>query len=150
MSQTLVKLYVHIIFSTKHRNPLIAPEIEPRLHAYMTGIVKNTGTKLVRIGGMADHVHILVLLAKTLTLSDLLQVTKKESSKWIKPHGEQFANFHWQDGYAGFSVSESNVEKCIRYIDNQKHHHAKVSFQKELITLLRRHNVEYDERYIWD
>jgi putative transposase len=150
VSQTLVRLYVHIVFSTKHRLPLIAVDIEPRLHGYMTGIIKNTGSKLVRIGGMEDHVHLLVLLSKTQTLADLLQVTKKESSKWLKQFGEQFAEFHWQDGYAGFSVSESAVETCIRYIDNQKMHHARLSFQDELRMLLKKHNVEYDERYIWE
>ena len=150
MSQTLVKLYVHIIFSTKHRVPLITPSIQPRLHGYMTGIIQNTGSKLVRIGGIEDHVHMLVLLSKTQTLADLLQVTKKESSKWIKPFGQEFADFHWQDGYAGFSVSESAVERCIRYIDNQRRHHAKISFQDELRLLLKKHKVEYDERYIWE
>ena len=150
MAQTLVKLYVHIIFSTKHRAPFISEAIEPRLHAYMTGIVKGTGAKLVRIGGMPDHVHMLVLLAKTQTLCDLLQTTKKESSKWIKPCGEELAEFHWQDGYGAFSVSESGVETCIRYIDNQKTHHVRLSFQQELLMLLRKHHVEYDERYMWD
>jgi len=150
MSQTLVKLYVHLIFSTKHRLPLISPAIQPQLHAYMTGIVQNTGSKLVRIGGVEDHVHLLVLLSKTQTLADLLQVTKKESSKWFKTLGPQCAEFHWQDGYAGFSVSESAVETCIRYIDNQKKHHARITFQDELRLLLKKHKVEYDERYIWE
>jgi putative transposase len=150
MSQTLVKLYVHVIFSTKYRLPLIAADIAPRLHGYMTGIVKNTGSRLVRIGGMEDHVHLLVLLSKMQTLADLLQVTKKESSKWVKQFGPSFAEFHWQDGYAGFSVSESAVETCIRYIDNQKTHHARLSFQDELRMLLKKHNVEFDERYIWE
>jgi len=150
MAQTLVKLYVHIIFSTKHRAPFISGEIEPHLHAYMTGIVKGTGARLVRIGGMPDHVHLLALLAKTQTLSGLVQVIKKESSKWIKPCGEEFAEFHWQDGYGAFSVSESGVETCIRYIDNQTTHHVRLSFQQELLMLLRKHHVEYDERYMWD
>jgi putative transposase len=150
MSQTLVKLYVHIIFSTKHRLPRINASIEPRLHAYMTGIIKNTGSKLVRIGGIEDHVHLLVLLSKVQALADLLQVTKKESSKWVKQFGDEFADFHWQDGYAGFSVSESAVETCIRYIDNQRTHHERLTFQQELIMLLKKHNVEYDERYVWE
>jgi REP element-mobilizing transposase RayT len=150
MSQTLVKLYVHVVFSTKHREPMIVPEVEQKLHAYMTGIVKGNGCKLVRIGGMPDHVHLLVLLSKNLALADLLQVTKKESSKWIKTQEPALDQFRWQDGYAGFSVSESAVDTCIRYIDNQKEHHAKLTFQQELLMLLQKHNVEYDERYMWD
>ncbi|HVT82222.1 MAG TPA: IS200/IS605 family transposase [Phycisphaerae bacterium] len=150
MSQTLVKLYVHVVFSTKHREPMIVPEVEQKLHAYMTGIVKGNGCKLVRIGGMPDHVHLLVLLSKNLALADFLQVTKKESSKWIKTQYPSLDQFRWQDGYAGFSVSESAVDTCIRYIDNQKEHHAKLTFQQELLMLLQKHNVEYDERYMWD
>jgi REP element-mobilizing transposase RayT len=150
VAQTLVKLYVHIVFSTKHRDPFIAPEVEPALHKYMTGVVKNHESKLVRIGGMADHVHLLVLLGKNLALSDLLQVVKKESSKWIKERGDAFAGFHWQDGYAGFSVSESAVERCIEYIDHQKSHHARMTFKEELLMLLKKHDVPYDERYVFD
>ena len=150
MSQTLVKLYVHIVFSTKHRVPSIVPEVEAPLHRYMTGIVKNTGSKLVRIGGMADHVHLLVLLSKTQTLAELLQVTKKDSSKWIKKQDPAFQDFQWQDGYAGFSVSESGVARCIEYINNQKKHHERMPFKTELLMLLKKHNVEYDERYLWD
>jgi putative transposase len=150
MSQTLVKLYVHIVFSTKHRLPLITPNFESGLHAYITGIVQHTGAKLVRIAGMPDHLHLLVLQSKNQTLADLLQVTKKESSIWIKTCGPQFADFHWQDGYAAFSVSQSAVDTCIRYINDQQKHHAKLSFQDELRLLLKKHDVEYDERYIWD
>jgi REP element-mobilizing transposase RayT len=95
-------------------------------------------------------VHLLVLLSKTETLWDLLQATKKESSKWIKGQGAKFAEFHWQDGYAAFSVSESVVDTCIRYIDNQKKHHGRMTFQQELIMLLERNRVEYDEKYLWD
>ena len=149
MSQTLVKLYVHLVFSTKHRLPLITPEIESGLHGYMTGIVQGMGCKLVRIGGVADHVHMLVLLSKNLALSELLQAVKKDSSKWIKTQGE-YRDFHWQEGYAGFSVSESGVGRCISYINNQKKHHARASFKEELLMLLKKYNLEYDERYLWD
>jgi REP element-mobilizing transposase RayT len=150
MSQTLVKIYVHLVFSTKHRAPMISAGIESRLHGYMTGIIKKRESLLVRIGGIEDHVHALVLLSKNDTVADLLQVTKKESSRWIKKQGAEFGEFYWQDGYAGFSVSESAVERCVAYINNQKTHHARMGFQPELRMLLKKHKVAFDERYLWE
>jgi REP element-mobilizing transposase RayT len=99
---------------------------------------------------VADHVHMLVLLSKTQTLAELVQVVKKDSSKWIKKEGSAFDDFRWQDGYAGFSVSESGVERCIAYINDRKKHHARLPFKEELLMLLEKHKVEYDERYLWD
>jgi REP element-mobilizing transposase RayT len=149
MAQTLVKLYVHLVFSTKHRLPFIDPAVQDRLHGYMTGIVKNRDSKLVRIGGVEDHVHMLVLLSKNEPLADLLEHVKKDSSRWIKQQGSQFADFHWQDGYSGFSVSESGVQRCIEYINNQRQHHTRLTFKEELVILLKKHGMEYDERHLW-
>jgi putative transposase len=149
MASTLTKILVHFIFSTKNRAAIITPEIEPRLHAYMRGISKNHGSPTLAMNGMPDHVHMLISMSKTIAAADLMEVVKKESSKWIKKEGQEFSEFHWQDGYAGFSIGESGLEQVRHYIDNQKSHHERMTFKEELLMFLKKYNVEYDERYIW-
>jgi REP element-mobilizing transposase RayT len=150
MAQSLSKVYVHITFSTKHRYPFIDKNIENELWAYIGGICKNLECNPLRVGGHFDHVHICCLLSKKITQMKLLEEVKKESSKWVKTKGMQYEKFYWQDGYGIFSVSPSQLDKVVAYIDNQEEHHRKKTFQEELLAFLKKHNVEYDERYLWN
>lgn len=150
MAQTLVSLMVHVIFSTKNREPFITPEIEPELFAYIGGILKNHESRLLDAGGTADHVHLLISQSKNIALSALLKDVKKDSSSWIKTKGSNFRNFHWQDGYGGFSIGGSNISGPKEYIANQKEHHRRKSFQEELVQFLDAYGIEYDERYLWN
>ena len=150
MAQTLVSLMTHVIFSTKNREPLIAPEIEPELFAYVGGILKNHESRLLDAGGTPDHVHLLISQSKNISLSSLMKDVKKDSSSWIKTKGNSFRNFHWQDGYGGFSIGKSQIPSLKKYIANQKEHHQKRSFQEELIQFLEAYEIEYDERYLWN
>ena len=149
MAQTLVRVLVHVIFSTKDRANLIRPDIESELHRYLARIANNLDSPCFAVNGTTDHVHMLLSRSKNVALADLVAEVKKGSSKWIKTNGAAFRSFHWQDGYAAFSVSPSKAAAVERYIAQQKEHHRKRSFQGELILFLRRHGVEYDERYIW-
>lgn len=150
MGQSLVKNYIHIVFSTKHRLPLIHEPIETELYRYLGGICNNLECQVIKIGGYTDHVHILCLLSKKVTLVKLLEELKSHSSKWIKTKGVEYRNFYWQDGYGSFSVNPSQLEIVINYIANQKEHHSKKTFQKEYRAFLKKYEVEYDERYVWD
>ncbi|MCY7408718.1 MAG: IS200/IS605 family transposase [Chitinophagales bacterium] len=150
MGQSLVKNYLHIVFSTKHRQPLINDAIEHELHAYLGGICKNLECHPIKVGGHVDHIHILCMLSKKIALMKLLEEVKSHSSKWIKTKGDEFANFYWQDGYGAFSLNPSEVEAVINYIANQKEHHSKKTFQDEYRVILKKYQVDYDERYVWD
>lgn len=150
MGQSLVKNYVHITFSTKHRLPLISEEIENELYSYIGGICKNLDCYPIKIGGFYDHVHILTSLSKKIALMVLLEKVKAHSSKWIKTKGDTLKRFYWQNGYGAFSVNPYEIDKVIAYIVNQKEHHRKKTFQDEYRAFLKKYKVEYDERYIWD
>jgi len=150
MSQSLVKNYLHIVFSTKRRQKLIDGSMEGELYAYLGGICKRLACQPVIIGGHCDHVHILCLLSKNLMLAKLLEEVKSHSSKWVKTKGGLYKNFYWQDGYGAFSVNPSEVDAVIDYISKQKEHHVKRSFQDEYRAFLKKYRVEYDERYVWD
>jgi len=150
MPQSLACVLVHIVFSTKNRVRWIAEDIEPELHAYLGGICRNADSPALAVGGTDDHVHLLCSLARTLSLSELLQEIKTGSSTWIKTRGADYAGFHWQDGYSAFSIGRSGERDVRRYIARQKEHHRRVSFQDELRAFLRKYGIEYDERYIWD
>jgi len=150
MGQSLVKNYMHIVFSTKYRQPLIYEPVEQELHAYLGGICKNLECHPLKIGGYIDHVHILCMLSKKIALMKLLEEVKSHSSKWMKTKGHDLTNFYWQDGYGAFSVNPSEVDAVINYITNQKEHHSRRSFQDEYRGILKKYQVEYDERYIWD
>ncbi len=150
MGQSLVKNYIHIVFSTKHRAPLIHPPYEAELHSYLGGICKNLECQPVKIGGYTDHIHILCMLSKKIALMKLLEEVKSHSSKWMKTKDKSLKNFYWQDGYGGFSVNPGEVQTVAAYIARQREHHGKKTFQDEYRTFLKRYQVEYDERYVWD
>ena len=150
MPQSLAYNYIHLVFSTKYREHTILPEIEPKLYAYIAGICKNLESPALQIGGITDHIHILFVLSKKITLIAFVEEIKKRSSKWIKTQGTQYHNFYWQGGYGAFSVSPKQVDTVKYYIANQKEHHQKKTFQHEYLAFLKEYNVEYDERYVWD
>lgn len=150
MGQSLVKNYLHIVFSTKYRQPMITEVIESELHAYLGGICKNLDCQPIKVGGYNDHIHILCMLSKKIPLIKLMEELKSHSSKWIKTKGEEFKNFYWQEGYGAFSVNPSEVDVVINYIANQKEHHDKKTFQDEFRAFLKKYLVAYDERYVWD
>lgn len=150
MGQSLVKNYMHIVFSTKFREHLIHPPVEKELHAYMGGVCNDLECYPLIIGGFTDHIHILCQLSKKIALMKLLEQVKSNSSKWMKSKAEYLQNFYWQDGYGAFSVSSQDINKVTAYIANQKYHHRAVTFQDEYRAILKRFQVDYDERYVWD
>ncbi len=150
MGQSLVKNYIHIIFSTKQRVPLIHQPVEEELYSYIGGICKEMECHPIKIGGYTDHTHILCLLSKKIALMNLLEEIKSHSSKWMKTKGTELKNFYWQNGYGAFSVNPSETEKVIAYIENQKEHHKTKTFQEEYRAFLKKYKVEYDEKYVWD
>jgi len=150
MPQSLVKNYVHIIFSTKNRQPYIDSEIQNELHAYLGGICKNLDCNPIIIGGHIDHIHILSLLSKKISLSKFLEEIKSHSSRWVKSKGPLYTNFYWQNGYGAFSINPTEIAIVKKYINNQEEHHKKRTFQEEYRMFLKKYNVEYDERYVWD
>lgn len=150
MGQSLVKNYIHIIFSTKQRMPLIHEHGQDELYSYIGGICKTMECYPIKIGGYTDHVHILCMLSKKIALMKLLEEVKSHSSKWMKTKGAVLKNFYWQNGYGAFSVNPSEVDTVIAYIENQKEHHRKKTFQDEYRAFLKKYKVEYDEQYIWD
>ncbi|MFO8000074.1 MAG: IS200/IS605 family transposase [Marinilabilia sp.] len=150
MPQSLVKNYIHITFSTKERHPFIDKSIDDELFAYLAGICKRQESFPVEIGGTKDHVHILCLLSRKIALMKLIEELKSHSSNWMKTKGTKFQNFYWQNGYGGFSVNPSEIEVVRKYILNQEEHHKKMTFQDEFRAFLKKYDVEYDERYVWD
>jgi REP element-mobilizing transposase RayT len=150
MGQSLAKNYVHIVFSTKHRQELIFPPVEEELHAYLGGICKKLECHPIKVGRYTNHLHILCMLSKKIALMKLLEEVKSHSSKWIKTKGEAYENFYWQDGYGAFSVNPTEIDVVVSYIANQKEHHGKKTFQDEYRAFLKKYEVEYDERYVWD
>ena len=148
MAQTLVSLLVHLVFSTKNRADFITHDIEPDLFAYLSGILNHHGSRCLAAGGTTNHVHLLVSMSKNVALSALVGELKKSSSKWIKTKGKEFRDFGWQDGYGAFSIGESNVAALKRYIYRQKEHHRGRTFESEILSLLGKYGVRYDERYL--
>jgi len=151
MSQSLSRLWTHLIFSTKDRYPFLADKsIGQEMHVYMAGILRKHDCPTLFIGGVADHVHALFALSKNKSMSEIVYEVKRGSSKWIKTMSPQMRKFHWQNGYGAFSVSHSHVEPVRLYIAEQERHHKKATFQDEFRRFLRRYEVEFDERYVWD
>lgn len=150
MSQSLVKNYIHIIYSTKNREPFIQDSYQEEIYRYTGGICSDLECYPIKIGGTADHLHILCLLSKKIALIKLIEEIKSHSSSWFKTKDESLKNFYWQSGYGAFSVNPSEIEIVVKYIENQKEHHSKISFQDEYRLFLRKYIVEYDERYVWD
>ena len=150
MPQSLSAVYIHLVFSTKERRPFLSDEtIRNSLHPYMGKISKQLGCAPIITGGMEDHIHQLIRFGRTITQAEWVKELKRVSNLWIKEK-HCIRDFEWQSGYADFSVSASDIDRVKRYITNQNKHHHKVSFQDELRTLLRAHDIEWDERYIWE
>ena len=149
MANTYTSLHYHIVFSTKNREPLISQGIEGRVWSYIGGIARKHRMTALQVGGVEDHIHALVTAPATLAPMQMAQFLKGDSSKWI--HGEfpRLGGFAWQDGYGAFTMSTSKVPSVIAYIQNQREHHRKKTFQEEYRELLEKHGIEYDERYIW-
>jgi putative transposase len=150
MPQSLSKVILHIIFSTKNREPFLDSNVRPRMHAYLATICRDLGSDFVHVGGVSDHVHIVTTLPRTLSQAQLVEQIKKTSSKWIKALGVRYRGFFWQRGYSAFSVSPRQLEPVLQYIDAQQEHHRTRTFQEEYRELLRRHGIHFDERYVWD
>ena len=149
MPQSLSRVLIHLVFSTKNREPLIHADVRPRLHGYIVGILNHLKSPSLQVGGVEDHIHILCTLSRTISQADLVEEVKKGSSKWMKAEGG-VPDFFWQAGYGVFSVGESQVEQVVRYIRNQEEHHRAATFQTEYRRGLERYNIPYDERYVWD
>lgn len=141
-------LAYHIAFSTKERRPMLSSDILPRLCRYIGGIVCQVGGHLLAVNGTHDHLHLLTVFGPTVQLADCVRTIKTNSSKWIHQRFPQAAAFAWQDGYAAFSVSRSMLSQVQKYVENQPAHHREMSFGEELISLLERHGIEYDKRYL--
>jgi putative transposase len=151
MPQSLARIALHVVFSTKNRVPFLRDtDHRSRLHGYIAGTLQNIGCEPILIGGVEDHIHILCNLSRTVTIAGLVEESKKGSSKWMKGQGPDYRDFYWQGGYSAFSVSESNVEKVRIYVAEQVEHHRKVSFQDEYRALCAKHGVAIDEQYVWD
>ena len=150
MPQSLSKILLHIVFSTKNRKPWISESIQSRLHAYLAGACRSQGCEAYRVGGTEDHVHIACTLPRTITIGKLLEEIKKSSSHWMKTQEGGEAQFAWQAGYGAFSLGQSQLPGLVRYIDNQREHHHKMIFQDEFLALLKRYEIDYDERYLWN
>src|SRR3989442_14960098 len=147
MSQSLSAILVHLVFSTKNREPFITPAIETELYPYMAKVLRELKSPSLAIDGASDHVHMLFSLARVITIAELVEEVKTSSSKWIKTKGREFRNFHWQRGYGAFSIGQSNVEVLKRYIRNQKEHHKRVTFQDEYRNFLISYGFVLVERY---
>ncbi len=151
MPQSLSAVYIHLVFSTKAHRPFLRdPATREALHAYIGGISKTLDCPPIVVGGMEDHVHLLARLGRTITQAEWVKELKRVSNLWLKDQSGAHGDFQWQGGYADFSVSQSNLQRVKNYIANQEEHHRKRNFQDELRSLLRKHNVEWDERYVWD
>ena len=148
MSQSFVQIYIHIVFHTKGNVKLIREDIENELFSYLSGILKKNKSNPIQIGGTSNHIHILCTLPKTMTTADLVEEIKKSSSRWIKTKGSYYNKFYWQDGYGGFSVSNSGVDIVKEYIINQKKHHEKISSIDEYKNLLEAYGIPYEERFL--
>ena len=149
MPQSLSQIYIHLVFSTKNRQPFISDTIAPDLYAYMATVFHDECRSPAKlIGGMEDHIHALLNLARTWCIADVVEAVKTSTSKWMKTQNVKL--FAWQTGYGAFSVSRSNIDAVEDYIRGQKEHHRRQNFKDEFRGLLKRHDVEYDERYVWD
>ena len=151
MSQSLARIWLHIVFSTCERRAYLQDaELREEMFRMLGHHAKEAGCPPARVGGWSDHVHVLCGLSRTVTVAQLVEVLKTETSKWIKQRAADLGLFHWQNGYGAFSVSQSNVDQVIDYIDRQPEHHGQMTFQDEFRVLCAKHKMEIDERYAWD
>jgi REP element-mobilizing transposase RayT len=151
MPQSLARIVLHIVFSTKRRTPFLKdPEVRSRLYAYMAVVLQGVECEPILINGTEDHIHILCNFSRKITVAALIETVKTGPSKWIKEQGTRYEEFYWQGGYGAFSISQPDVEIERRYIAGQEEHHRHVSFQEEFREMCRKHGIEIDERYAWD
>ena len=151
MPHSLSAVYIHLVFSTKNREPTFRDkQVRQEMHAYLGGVSKQLECPPLLVGGVEDHVHILARFGRTITQAAWIKELKRVSNGWIQRQGPEFRRFHWQDGYSDFSVSHSNLHRVQDYIARQEEHHRRRDFQEELRALLRRHQIPYDEKHLWD
>jgi REP element-mobilizing transposase RayT len=150
MAQSLSQVYLHVVFSTKKRVPVLEKKCRPGLFAYIAGTIKLLGAQALIINGVEDHLHILTVFPRTITIAEFIKEIKRTSSKWLKTQGPQFHGFSWQTGYGVFSVSYESFENVKRYIERQEEHHRIKGFKEEFLDLLEQYDVDYDPRYLWD
>ena len=150
MAHSYVSSLNHCVWSTKRRQPIITPELRDRLWPYLSGIASNNRMKCLAVGGIDDHVHLLLSLPSTMNISKALQLIKGGSSKWVHDTFPEHRNFAWQEGYGAFSIGISQLEDTIAYIQNQAAHYRRRPFQEEFLAFLEKHHIDYDPRYLWD
>ena len=151
MAQSLARLWTHLIFSTKNRFPFLTDKVlRTEMHAFLAEVLRNHDCETLIVGGVEDHTHALFALSRTLPIASVVKEVKRTSSNWIKAAHPKLAKFHWQGGYAAFSVSQSNLADVVKYIENQEELHKRVTFQDEYRAFLKAYEVDYDERYVWD
>jgi REP element-mobilizing transposase RayT len=149
MANTYTSLHYHFVFSTKNREPWIAPSIEQRVWEFIGGIARHHGMTALQVGGIEDHIHALITAPPTIAPFQIAQFLKGGSSKWIHEEFSTLRGFSWQDGYGAFALSKSDIPDVIAYIQNQREHHQKMTFQEEYLEFLKNNNISYDERYLW-
>jgi REP-associated tyrosine transposase len=151
MAQSLSRLWTHLIFSTKNRFPFLSDKtIRLDMHGYLANMLRKQDCETLIVNGVEDHVHALFALSRIRAIADVVKEIKRTSSGWVKELSPKLSKFHWQGGYGAFSVSQSNLDEVIRYIENQEEHHKRVTFQDEYRAFLKAYGIEYDERYVWD
>lgn len=150
MPQSLARNLIHLVFSTKNREPVLAEAVRLPLSAYASAVLRELDSHVIAINAWRDHVHILFTLSKNHSLAQVVMEVKRATSKWIKTQGTGFRKFHWQSGYGAFSIGQSGVEEVKTYIANQAEHHRVKSFEEEFRSFLKRYEIEFDERYVWD
>jgi putative transposase len=149
MANTYCSLHYHLVFSTKNRERRIDPDIEQRIWEYLGGIARKNEMKALQVGGVEDHVHLVFGMKPTMSVSQAVQQFKGATSKWIHETFPDLAEFAWQDGYGAFTVSKSQLPEVVHYVANQREHHRVRTFQEEYLALLEKHEIEYDERFLW-
>jgi putative transposase len=150
MPSSYTNLLYHLIFATKDRRPLITPSLRAELYPYIGGIIQHERGVLLEIGGMPDHVHLVARFRADVSVADMLRLIKSNSSKWANERRDLTSGFAWQPGYGAFSVSESQLPEVRQYVQRQEEHHRQITFQEEFVAFLKKHGIEYDERYLWD
>ncbi len=150
MPQSLARVLVHLVFSTKHRAPVLPPDIRAELHPYLAAVLDNDGCPSLRVGGVEDHVHLFFALSRVRTIADVVENVKTSSSKWLKTKGPSLAEFRWQNGYGIFSVSQAHADAVVEYIRRQEEHHRAEPFQQEVLRLYAEEKLPFDERFMWD
>jgi REP element-mobilizing transposase RayT len=150
MPQSLTRLYAHLIFSTKNREPYLDESIRPRVHGYLATTFRDLGSPWTVVGGVADHIHILFDIGKKVAPVNFVEHAKRESSKFVKTLGAKYTTFYWQRGYGMFSVSPKDRDEAEHYVRRQEEHHRQRSFQDEYRAMLRQYGIEFDEQYVWD